>query len=337
MDAADATTFVAQSEARRFRPLTDVEELRGYAVDLPYIEVARDAMGRLAARGRNCAGHDNEGRMPFVCGFLNERVLPMVDPRANVAGLYRIELHDSYSYRPRAHEYDNALTFARPKEARALMALMPDPFHMADYGGLLRDPSIVQETPWLHKKPRFLFAGSTTGSRNPSANARIRACLWSLDHRDIADFYVTSIVQMSPAAAAAAVPDLHRVLSSPLSLADQAAYNFQVNIAGNTACWSRVPQILSGGSLMVDVKLDNQPEGRDIMWYYPMLAPGTHYAAAASLQELPGLHKTLVKNAQDCVRMVQCANAFARDYFTSARAASYLAQLLEEAALLSRP
>jgi hypothetical protein len=344
MDAADATAFVAHGEARRMRPITDSDELRDYAergLSLPYIDVGRDAEGRLRATGHGHAGHDNEGRMPFVCRFLETRVLPMVDPEVNVTGSYRIELHDSYSYLPRATTYENALTFARRRDARESVALVPDPYHMADFGGLLASPDVAgshASSCWESKSPVMIFAGSTTGSRDPRLNARIAACVWSAasDHaRGIADFRITNVVQMSQERALADVPELSHVLRPFSPVREQLQHRFVVNIPGNTACWSRVPMVMSSASLMVDLRIGQ--EAHDMMWYSPMMAPGTHFATAATLEELPELHARLVGSPDRCKRMVANANEFAREYFRSSRAAAYLAHLLEAAASHSRP
>lgn len=330
MDAADAITYLAHAEAMRIRPVTDDEEMAEYAERgkaLPYFTVRRDGMGRLTASGSGHAGHDNEERMPFMVDFLNRRVLPMVDPAANVKGHYRIELHDSYSYLPNSGEYENALSFCRPRGATESVALLPDPYHIAGFGGLL---SVRDSTPWDQKRSRMFFAGTTTGDRDPARNARIRACVWSLDHRDISEFYITNVAQMTAEHAAAAVPRFRETLRPPVPPDAHFRFRFQVNIVGNTACWSRVPMIMSSRCLMLHVR------HADAMWYYPALQEGTHYVGVDGCDDLARVYAQCRGSDAWCQSVVANANRFAEAFFAPRRPESYAAQLLEAAAHRSR-
>ena len=294
------------------------------------IELSRDQDGRLRVTGSGHERHENAERMPFVCDFVRDRVLPLVDPDVNVTGRYRIELHDSYSYLPSHYtaRHRNAMVFARPRGATESVALIPDTFHMGDFGGMLR----VRDTiGWDTKYPVMFFAGSTTGDRDPERNERIRACVWSLQHRDVARFHVTNVVQMCPRDALAKVPAMARTLHPHISVADHFQYKYQVNIAGNTACWSRVPMIMASSCIMLNM------DHSDILWYYPLLADGTHYVGASSLDDLLKQRQYCVANDAWCRGIVAHANRFAKSFFESSTAAGYMAQLLEHAALSSRP
>ena len=326
MDATDVLAHLAQAEARRLRPVRDPDELLSYAVQLPCINVASHPVtGRLVATGADYESHENAGRMPFLCDFLNRRVLPMVDPAVDVRGAYRIELHDSYSYLPQAARYTNALGFARPRGARESVALMPDPFHISDFGGLLT-PSRQDDVAWEAKEPLLFFAGTTTGDRDPAKNERIRACVWSLGRRDVARFQITSIAQMSSDAALAAVPLLRAALHPPVPPADHFRFRYQVNIAGNTACWSRVPMIMASRCLMLQLR---QP---DVMWYYPALAEGTHFVGATDFEDLLRARKRCETEPERCKHVVANANRFVEDFLGPTQAAAYMVQLLEAAA-----
>jgi hypothetical protein len=336
MRVDEAVTYVSHAEARRVRAITDPQDLDALAeegVSLPVIRVSRDSIGRLIASGSNYQGHDNAERMPFMCEFLNRRVLPLIDTGVDVTGSYRIELHDSYSYLKDRWRYRNALVFTRPASAREEVALIPDPYHIAGFSGLLDESRRDREfgTPFSSRRDAMVFAGTTTGDRDPRRNARVQACLWALDrgeHR--ARFYITNIAQMDPRALMQGVPRAGDFLRAPLNPSDQFQHKFVVNIAGNTACWSRLPMVLASGSLLVNLRHE------DIMWYYPMLSDDVHYVAADDLDGLERERQQLAVDTQRCERLIANSNAFADAFFDPLVADAYMAQLLEASAHHSR-
>jgi hypothetical protein len=352
MDTGQAIEYIARSEARRVRPLTDPNELdeldaRAGTV-VPAFRVRRDGRGRLTAEpapGREGLGHDNAERLPHVCRFLNERVLPLVGDGADagagagagargdvagVTGTWRIELHDAYTYLPGRAGYEEVLTFGRAADAeQRRVALVPDPYHMGGFGGAL---DVRDTVPWARKEPLLFFAGTTTGDRDPARNARLRACVWSLGRPDVARMHITSIAQMSPEAALAAHPTLRGALHAPFAIADHFRYRYQVNIVGNTACWSRLPMLLSSGCVAVHVR------HADAMWYYPLLREGRHYVGADSVEgpDLLRAHAFCRAHDRRCAEIAKEANALAADLFHVGAAATYLAALLRESAHLGR-
>lgn len=341
MDTFAAIRHLARAEALRgLRPITDAAELDALAeagMAVPRLRVARDpASGRLTATGHGHTGHDNEGRMPFLCAFMNQRVLPYVSPgaQADVCGEWRVELHDSHSYLPRARQlpatYANCMAFARPLDEPARGAsLLPDPYQMGGYGGMLGVPDRV---PWAAKRPALFFAGTTTGDRDPARNERIAACVWALRHpREHVDFRITNVAQMEPGAARAAVPEMDRVLHPPVPHEEHHRYRYQVNIAGNTACWSRVPMVLASGSVLVNLRTH-----ADILWYYPLLREDVHLAAVGALDALPAKRAWLEANPAWCARVVADANRFVADHLSPLHAAHYTVSLLEAAAHAGR-
>ncbi len=325
MDVPGAIAYLAAAEARRVRPVRLDEAAEG---GLPFIDVQRRrGGGGWEVRGGGHAGHDNAPRLPFLCDWLARRVLPLIDPEADVSGAYRVELHDSYAYLPerRLHpaRYDNAFTFARPAGAREAMALMPDAYQIEGLDGVL---DARDEVPWAAKRPTLFFAGTTTGDRDPTRNARIAACLWARQHPDVARFSITSIAQMDAAQAMAAVPGLRDVLGPYVTLREHHAHRYQVNLAGNTACWSRVPMVLASRSLLLHVR---HP---DALWYYPLLREGVHYVGVESVPDLLAAREACEADPARCQRMVADANRFADDVLRSRHADAYMAMLLETCA-----
>lgn len=332
MDTGAAMQYIADAEARLVRPVR-AEEAALQSV--PYFTLhsrghGHHATGGWEVVGHGHCGHDNERRMPFMTDWLERAVLPLVDPAAlrQVEGrAWRLELHDSYSYLAYRHSppgrYDNCMTFGRREGAREAAALIPDPYHISGFGDVTRVPDPV---PWADKRPLLFFAGTTTGNRTPSLNARIRACVWALDHPDTASFKITAVAQMPTEDALRAVPGLRHCLSPFVPLDTHHLYRYQVNIVGNTACWSRVPMVMASGSVLVNLR---HP---DRMWYYPLLRDGRHFVGAEGLDQLLEVRQTCEADPVRCASIVQDANQFVRDHLQPQHAAAYMAQLLETAA-----
>jgi hypothetical protein len=310
--------------------LDELRALHEAGCTLPWVLIGRAPTGERVATGVAYEGHENAARMPFLCDFLTQRVLPFVDQDVNVNGAYRVELHDSYSYltpRP-AGTYRDALTFARPGGVMDRMALLPDPYMMSDYGGMM---GVRDTVPWEAKAPTLFFAGTTTGHRDPARNERIRACVWSLAHRDAARFNITHVAQMRTEDAVAAVPRFPEVLAPHVPHTDHFRHRYQVNIVGNTACWSRLPMIMGSGSLLVHMA------HADTMWYYPMLQEGVHFlrvdgVGAGGLDALLPLRERCEADPEGCKRIVANANQFQAAVLNDVNAALYTAHLLEAVA-----
>jgi len=340
MDTARAVEHVARAEARRVRALTDEHELDELDARLgrrlPAFRVRRRHNGRefVAEALSRDPTHENASRLPFVVDFLNRRVLTLVDPIADVTGCYRLELHDSYTYLPGRAHYADAFSFGRTHDAlERRVALLPDPYHMAGFGGAV-EAAALDPVPWAKKATKLFFAGTTTGDRRPAVNARLRACLWSLDHRDISHMTISKIAQMRLKDIVAAHPRFLEATGAHVPLEDHFAFRYQVNIAGNTAAWSRLPTMLASRSLVVHAR---QRASDDAMWYYPLLREGTHYVGADSADGTDLLRAHAFCRTYDgkCRAMVDAANVVARDLFHPGAAAAYIAALLEECAWLS--
>jgi len=348
MDTASSATYIARSEARRIKPVRDVDALDELDAvlgrKLPAFRISAGAGG--GAGGRLVAEplasrdphHDNAPRLFQVCRFLNTRVLNMIEPEAaaSVTGNYRIELHDSYSYLPGRRDYSNAFSFGRALDAPERdVALLPDPYHMDNFdNGRLVGAASADPVRWQDKEPVLFFAGTTTGDRDPSRNARLRACAWAAaGGMDRARMHITNVAQMSRDDVVRSYPGglAQEMFHAPFSVEDHFRYRYVANIVGNTACWSRVPMIMSSGSVMVHVR------HADAAWYYPLLREGRHYVGAASV-EGPDLARAISfcrSYDKQCRAMVVEANALSRELFAStAIAATYAAELFQECGYL---
>ncbi len=326
MDVPGAIAYLASAEAHRVRPVRAEEAAAG---GLPFFEIRRSGGGGWEVGGGGHVGHDNGARVRCPRVWLAGRVRPLTAPDAVVSGAYRVELHDSYAYFPerRLHpeRYDHAFTFARPTDARETMALLPDAYQIQGLDGLL---DVRDNVPWAAKRPTLFFAGTTTGDRDPTRNARIAACLWARANAtpDVARFSITSIAQMDAGRAMAAVPGLRDVMGPYVSLQEHHDHRYQVNLAGNTACWSRVPMVLASRSLLVHVR---HP---DALWYYPLLRDGVHYVGVEAVPDLLKAREACEADPARCRRIVEDANRFAHDVLRPRHADTYMAMLLETCA-----
>jgi hypothetical protein len=349
MDTSTAIAMLARGEARRIKPVRgcDGNNSNGRDLDRALDELDAPIGRRIPAftieneKGRMRAiplsyrdrTHDNAPRLMHLCSFLNRSVLPLVDPEAGLRGTFRVELHDSYTYLPRREAYANVFSFGRAVDARERdVALLPDPYHMDGFGGLVERASL-DPVAWADKAPKLFFAGTTTGDRNPLVNARLRACAWGATRPDMANLHITQVAQMSlDSIVGAYTPQVaHAMMGPHAPLEAHFKHRYVLNVVGNTACWSRVPMILSTGSVMVHAR---HP---DATWYYPLLREGRHYVAADSANG-PDLERALQfcrSYDRQCKDMVREANVLARQLFSSsAPAAAYAAELLTECAWL---
>ena len=353
MDSLDVIRYLANAEARNFRPLsessytdtdTDIDAIQEQEEQeqqeqeqeqqqeqqlVPCLRIRKSTENSKTyiADMLNYKGHDNEGRAPFVCSFLERDVLPHVDPEINVSGLYPMELHDSYTYlnpllEHNASKYRSVLTFSKDMSHRHTI-LFPDPYQIAGYGGML---GVSDTIDFDRKQDVMLFAGTTTGSRNPSENVRIKACLWALTRRPRYQFYISNIAQMSLSDMAEVIPrdSLSAILlPRPVTLEEHHKQKYILNIQGNTCCWSRVPMIMNSQSLMINLK------HRDGTWYYPLLQDGVHCVNVSGLDNLEDAYNKCASNPTWCKYMINNANAFVKRYCSKTHAAFYTKCLFE--------
>lgn len=299
----------------------------------------------LWARGEEgFKNHDNAPRMPFVCSFLNLFVLPCLSPQASNAlkrkQFIPIELHDTCkdsignvnnnnngdSRDSHLNDsYKNTWVFSRDR-AHESPVLIPDPYQMSNYGGML--DRIDDRVPWANKIPKMFFSGTTTGDRDPKKNERIQRCIWSLDNREISEFYITHVAQMDVRHALSEVPRLSRAIQKRFPEDHHTKYRIAANIAGNTCSWSRIPAVMCTKSVLFDF------EHPDVEWYSPALKDGVHYVnidreRGSSLRDRFHYY---VSDENKSRFITDNANSFVREYMRSIHAAQYMRHLIESSA-----
>ena len=232
---------------------------------IPYFSIKKNNLGKYDIDTFNYEWHDNAPRMDLWKTYLQNAVIPNIDPSLNISGYYNIELHDSYTYLDNDKNYKNVLTFAKFKNDPSSI-LIPDPYMICNWGNMLN--SINDEQDWDTKLNKVCFYGTTTGNRDPFKNERINLCLWAKDKRSYCDFYITNVAQMS-------VDDCRKVkgfddIYHPrVSISDQAKYKYHLMVDGNT-CRFDVWYFKMNNVVM-------KYPSNEMLWYYPLLQDDNHY------------------------------------------------------------
>jgi hypothetical protein len=326
MNPPELIECLGRMQGKYLHPARSVDDMKA---GIPYIWVRRDPISsRWKVDGGGHAGHDNEGRMPFVCHVLENYVLPNLSADANVAGYYNFELHDSYTYLPRDPSiYDNVMTFSKFRDhTRAIC--VPDMYQLAGYGGgLLGDSKAFTDK--IHK---VVGAYTTTGDRDPVKNERIQTCIWSLDHQDVCNLKITKIAQMTPMDIQSRYPQnvLTSLLASYVSPQEQLQHKYILNIKGNTETWDQA-WMLNSNSLML------KKYHRDVCWYAPAMLDGSHFVRVYDNKQILDKVTYYTNNPREAQHITRNANRFVKEFmFPPMHAMLYWISLLEESAALNR-
>lgn len=214
-----------------------------------------------------------------ITTYLNDMVLPSIPAEVPVTGWYNVELHDSYSYlsNTRSSKYDGVLTFAKNTEHKGPV-LLPDCYQMTSYNGFMH---VYKDDVPHNSKPhhKVIFAGTTTGNRDPVANERVSLCKWALGHRNDIDAFITKVAQMrEPDLRDHLADDYNSIVRPHVSVQEHHNYRYHLLVDGNTARFDIWPY----ASQSVCLKL----RGRDMLWWYPLLQDGTHFLSCNSHDEI---------------------------------------------------
>lgn len=287
--------------------------------NLPYFEVTKDVFGKYGVHGSNYIGHDNEDRMAYILEYLQKNVFPNIDKKLNVSGFYNIELHDSYTYLNNGKNYKDCLTFAKYKNDNEGI-LIPDPYFIGNWGNQLM--YVNDSTEWVKKKSKIIFAGTTTGNRNPILNTRIQTCIWSLN-KDKCDFYITKIAQMKLDDIISTVPRFNEIYRPPVSVVDQLLYRYHLIIDGNTCRYDIFPY--KTNSLVFKYK------SKEMLWYYPILQNKTHHVDVDT-NSIENTYMYYENNAREVDHILYNANTFANNMFKPIVGMQYSVALFEQIA-----
>ena len=259
--------------------------------------------------------------MGYVANWLLRDVFPRVC--GDLTGYYNIQLHDNYSYLKDGKDYTDVLCFGKLKGDKGPVQL-PDCYFMGDWGGKYQ--TFGDDIPFSKKMSKIVFAGTTTGSRDPLVNDRIQTCLWARSQdvlRDVCDFNITNIAQIEPQRIFREVPDFKFVYHPPVPMEKQMTYKYQLVIDGNTCRW--YPDAYFTNSLAL------QWPSRDMLWYYPMLCDGVHFASV-NKETLLDKFKYYEANPREAELISRNANKLVREILNKETCHNYTVQLFQNIA-----
>ena len=313
MNADECVSFLADKYAGKCYPKS-FEEINK---ELPYFSVSKNSVGRYDISCYNYKGHDNEDRMPYICYYFKQHVFPHVN--RDITGYYNIELHDSYTYLNNKKDYTDCLTFAKFKTDNHVV-LLPDAYMIGNWG----NQQVVDTVPFEKKKSKICWYGTTTGARTPLQNHRIKMCLWSLDKRNICDFYITKIAQMDVKKVLEDIPHFKDIYKShQVSPDEQMQYRYHLSMDGNTSGWNIWEYKTK--SLVFKQK------SKEMLWYYPLLQNNVHMVEV-DLDNMIDKFKYYENNVKEANYITTCANVFANTFFNPETCKMYCKYLFEHIA-----
>lgn len=261
MDFKECVSYLAQVNSGKCYP----KSLENINQQLPYFSLRKNNYNNnYIIEAYNYEKHDNATRMFFVLSYLNAKVFPYI--QGDLSGFYNIQLHDTYSYLNDGLDYTDVLCFGKRKTDKGPVQL-PDCYFMSDWGGKYKTWKTshnggIDKMAWEVKRRKIVFAGTTTGSRDPKTNERINTCLWALDKPEC-DFYITNIAQINPQRILKDVPNFKSVYRPPIPIEEQMTYRYQLVIDGNTCRWN--PDVYFTNTLALHYP------SQDMLWYFPLL------------------------------------------------------------------
>lgn len=261
MNVDDFILNLAQSNSGKCYP----KRLEDINKNIPYFSLKKsDVVNNYMIEAFNYQSHDNAPRMHFVLNYLHHNVFPFI--QGDLSGCYNIQLHDTYTYLNDGIDYTDVLCFGKRKRDKGPVQI-PDCYFLGNWGGKyhswrLENNGGIDKMRWEDKMSKIVFAGTTTGSRDPKTNERIQTCLWARD-KDQCDFYITNIAQIEPKVIFKDIPDFKYIYRPPIPLSEQVKYRYQLVINGNTCRWN--PDVYFTNTLAFHYP------SNDMLWYYPFL------------------------------------------------------------------
>lgn len=318
MNLNDHIEYLAQANSGTCRPKRCVDDIDKR---LPFFCISKDN-NKYHINMFNYEKHDNAPRMPYVLNYLGTRVFPFV--RGDLTGYYNIQLHDTYTYLNDGLDYKDVLCFGKRKDDKGPVQIA-DCYMLGDWGGKYHswfNGSMKDGIEWSHKMNKIVFAGTTTGSRDPKVNERIQTCIWARDKPEC-DFYITNIAQIEPRRILEEVPDFKYIYRPPIPMHEQMKYRYQLVIDGNTTRWN--PDVYFTKTLAFHWS------SNDMLWYSPLLRDGFEYVGVDKDTLMKQYHY-YENNPHEAKRIMGNANKLAHDVFRADVCQKYMIALFENIA-----
>lgn len=295
------------------------KRLEDMDMNIPYIHVYKDMLGKWDIVGHNYEKHDNAPRMGLYKYYFKHAVFPNVT--GDISGYYNIELHDSYTYLNKPRKiYDNVLTFAKLKDHKKPI-MIPDPYMVVSWNNQV----INDEIKWVDKKDDVCFYGTTTGNRDPSKNRRINMCLWSLKKPNY-NFKITNVAQMSEVDIISKIGytnwnSIYQRQHVPIK--DQLFNKFQFLPDGNTCKFDTW--------YFNTNTLNFKDKSMDMLWYYPLMMDKTHYVEVCEYT-IDQMRQYYINNPKEACHIIENAKNLYKTLFKPQNHMYYTSLLFESMA-----
>jgi hypothetical protein len=357
MKTLEAVAHLAALAARGVRLVSDDEDVPDHA-ETPQFEIQRvGPAGSPAAVpvAGTWETHDNAPRMQLCTSAMTTALSSLEDAAqaALVGCRFRIQLHDSYTYLSPPHDRPPPGTLVFSQRSEGLVSddvvLIPDSYFLCNWGAAdpphSRHPMFEQllaarDHPTAGSKPRAVFAGTTTGSRNPFKNQRLALCRWAAttaEGRATTDAWIGPRIAQMPGREAdvmraAGGPDVwHRDVFRPdgVSLDEQLTFKYLILSEGNTARFDVWPWF-APKSVVLKMDGPRKSQTSDVLFWHPLVREGTHYVGVgADPASIPNSIKRVEAMADKGERIMQESSALAKELFQPKTWQTYLSTLLE--------
>jgi hypothetical protein len=321
MDLNDNIRHLAQANSVKCYP----KRLEDINKELPYFSLQKKNIGNgYTIQAFNYETHDNAPRMSYVLNYFSLKVFPFVE--GDLSGYYNIQLHDTYSYLNDGIDYSDVICFGKRKSDKGPVQI-PDCYFLGDWGAKYHSWKMdnnggvagIDSIDWKDKQSKIVFAGTTTGSRDPKTNERIQTCLWARDKPEC-DFYITNIAQIEPRRILQDVPDFKYIYRPPVPMVEQMKYRYQLVIDGNTCRWN--PDVYFTNTLAFHYP------SNDMLWYYPFLREKQEFVSITK-DNLLNKFNYYENNQKEALFIVDNAKHIANKIFNKEVCAQYTIDLFQ--------
>jgi hypothetical protein len=215
--------------------------------------------------------------------------------------------------------------FQKPRGTRGI--LVPDIDVILFNYFLDVNGEFADDTPFIDKIPKAIFAGSTTGDLVLTAdhvvhnrNARIRAARFYLAQDDII-FELPNIVQCDTPETVDLIRS-YGIEGRSRSWLEQLGYRYLISLDGNGATCSRVALALLSRSVLLKFNSDN------LLYYFHGMQPWQHYIPVGQEQDIVQLLAERNDFMGSHARIAEQSRAFAEQFLSRASVLRYVASLL---------
>ena len=227
-----------------------------------------------------------------------------------IQGNFIFQLNDKSDHEKSVNE----IVFAKHKDTQK--TLIPDLYCLRGFKNELDIPDFI---PFMNKKPKGLFIGSTAGKETVEENERLQMCkYWDSQRRRQSpcnfEIYFYHVCQMKDEDIVASFSTFPFYKKEEMSIQEQRNYRYCISIDGNTSCWNRPIWILQSNSLLL------KKSSKNVSWYSSLMEKGKHYVEFEDGEDLHFkidlLNRIFEKDPERIHNIFMNAHQFVKDYIS---------------------